>query len=96
MDLVFSALALLGPLVVGIVTVPVFNAIKDAAGFIDGTPAWVKQILVTVVAVVLTFVGKWVGVALPGDLAVFAASDVQALLSAAVAMAIHAGTKRRA
>lgn len=96
LDLVFQALELLGPTLVGILTVPVFGAIKKGAAFVDNLPAWVQQIAVVVVAGALSAVGTQLDVLLPGSLSLFAESDVSALLSAAMAYGIHAGKKASA
>lgn len=94
-ELGFGLLELLGPTIVGILTVPVMNGIKRLVSFVDGWPAALQQITAVLIAVGLTELGQLLSVALPGDLALFTGADVEALLSAAMAFGIHAGKKAR-
>lgn len=93
MDILFQLLELLGPLIVALLTVPIMNGLKRVVTFIDGTNATVKQILVVIISFGLTQLGELANVALPGELSLFTGDDVGALLSAGIAMAIHAGKK---
>lgn len=82
-----------GPVVAAAATVPIVNGIKSLVSFIDRAPALVKQIVAVVVAYGLTELGALLNLALPTDLALFTGEDVEGLLSAGIAMAIHAGKK---
>lgn len=94
-DLLLQAAELLGPLVAGLLTVPVLGALKRVAGFIDRTPAAVQQLLGVVVAYVLTQLGTALDVVLPGELSLFTGESTEVLLAAAIAFGVHAGKKAR-
>lgn len=82
----------IGPTLVGLLTVPVVQVLKRLRAIDDRGPT-LKRLLVVAISYGLTQAGQWLGVALPGELALFTGADVEALLSAALAMAIHAGDK---
>lgn len=96
MSAFWALLELLGPTLVGIVTVPVFGYLKKLLVVIDRQAAWLQQILVVLVAAGLSWLGGVLDVALPGGLSFFTEGDVNALLAAALALAIHAGKKASA
>lgn len=84
-----------GPMLAGILTVPILGWIKSWLAILDRAPAWVKQFSALGIAIGLTFLGQWLQVQLPIDLALFTESDVEALIAAAIAMGVHAGKKAR-
>lgn len=88
-------LQVLGPTLVGILTVPLFGLIKKLITALDGLPAWTQQILAVVIAGGLTALGSALQVTLPTDLHLFASPDVSALISGAIALAVHAGSKAK-
>jgi len=95
MDTLLQLLAYVGPTVAGLLTVPILDLLKRLVTLIDNAPAAVKQILAVVIAFGLTKLGELLQVAIPGDLALFTGSDVEGLLSAAIAFGVHAGQKAR-
>lgn len=82
-----------GPMIAAALTVPILQGIKALVTYVDRAPAIVKQTIAVVIAYSITELGGWLSVALPGDLALFTGADVEGLLSAGIAMAIHAGRK---
>jgi len=95
MDIISKLLELVGPTVVALATVPLMGLLKKGLALLDKAPAMLQQILVILIAFGLTQLGGVVNVALPTDLSLFTESDLGALLSAGMAMAIHAGTKAK-
>jgi hypothetical protein len=92
-DVLLNLLAYVGPFVVGLVTVPLFDLVKKGSAWVNGLPVWGKQVAVVLVASALTFLGQFLLVALPVDLALFTEGDVSALLAAIIAFAVKAGKK---
>ena len=95
MDMLLELASLIGPTVAGLLTVPILSGIKRLVTVIDRAPAAVKQVLAILIAFGLTKLGELAQVALPGELSLFTGSDVEALLSAAIAFGVHAGQKAR-
>lgn len=93
MDVLFEFLTYVGPTVAAILTVPILDGIKRLVGLVDQAPAMLKQLLAVAIAFGLTKLGSFLEVAIPTHLELFTGSDVEALVSAAIAMAIHAGKK---
>lgn len=92
MDTMLLLLEYVGPALVALLTVPATNALKTIGRFTD-SPSTVKRLAVVLIAFGLTELGKVINVAVPGDLALFTGADVEALLSAGLAMAIYAGDR---
>lgn len=90
-----SLLQALAPLAVALLTVPLMEALQKAVVWLDGQMAFVKQIVVVLIAWVLTQLGGLLDLALPTDLALFTGNDMEAVIAAAVAFAIHAGRKAK-
>jgi len=93
LTLLSSLLELLGPLLVGLLTVPIMGLVKQAVGFLDSMPAAVQQIVAVLIAFGLTQLGGLANTILPEGLALFTGADIEALLSAGIAFAVHAGKK---
>ena len=95
-DFGLDGLELVGPLLVAVVTVPLMGWLKRFVAKLDGAGALAKQVVVIVIAGLLTFVGQWLNVALPVDLLVFASDSahLSAALSALLAFGIHNLRKR--
>jgi DMSO reductase anchor subunit len=93
MDIVLSVAELLVPLVIALVTVPVVNVLKRLHTRIEESHAAVKQVAAVLVAAGLTWVAGVLQTPLPEALHLIEAGHVEAVLSAALAMAIHAGRK---
>jgi len=94
LDVLIKLAELLGPTIVALLTVPLMGVIKRLSVKVDGSPAALKQIMVVLIAAGLTLGGGYLNLALPETLSLFGEADVSALLSAAMAMGIHAGKKK--
>lgn len=91
----FDGLTYIGPVVVGIVVVPLYSYFKKFLKVLDSWPAFVQQIIVAVFAALMTWLGTLLNVVLPTDMALFGQPELSALLSSAIAYGIHAGKKAR-
>ena len=93
---VFSTiLTILGPTLVGILSVPLWDVIKLATNLKGKLPAWAQQLTVPLLAYGLTWVGALTNVILPESLELFTAEHTSALLSAAMAFGIKAGKQAK-
>ena len=72
LDSALGLAQLIGPVVVGLLTVPVLGGIKKLASLIDRLPAAVQQILAVLIASGLTWVGTTMSMVLPEGCALFA------------------------
>ena len=95
MDIIWQLVQLIGPAVVAWLTVPLLGQLKKAVVAIDKLPSVAQQLIAILMAYGLTLLGGFLSVALPTELALFGEADVSALLSAAMAFAIHAGKKAK-
>lgn len=99
MDALLELAGLLGPLIAGLLTVPIVNAIKSLVVALDRTPAAVKQVLAVVIAWGLTKLGTiadpLLGVVMPDELSLFTGETTEALIAAAIAFGVHAGQRAR-
>ena len=86
-------LVYLGPTLVGILTVPLYSLVKKYLTWLNSRPPWLQQIIVVIVAVLLTSIGTAFDVNLPENLRLFSENDINSLISAAMAYGIHAGKK---
>jgi len=88
-------LAMFVPVLVAALTALAVQYLKKASAFLDQAPAFLKQLAAVGIAFGLTKLGALLGLALPPSLAQLAAMPeaISALLSAALAMLIHAGWK---
>lgn len=91
-DLLISTMT---PLLIGLVTVPVMAFIKNSVTFVDDFKPAYQQVLVALIALGLTLLSAFVNVVLPTELVLFTADNLEAVVAAGVAMAVHAGTNRR-
>ena len=87
-------LDVLGPILIAALTVPIMNGLKRGVTLLDKSPALVKQIVVVLLAVGLSWLGATLNLALPAELSLFSGENVEAILAAAFAMAAHAGKKK--
>jgi hypothetical protein len=99
------------PIIIGWITLYVMRYVKKASTWvnerfpvwiarfvnIDGFPAIAQRILVLLIAAALTYIGDFIGVRIPTDLAAIQGTDVSAVLSAIIsfltALVLHAGDK---
>ena len=86
----------LGPVIIGLITVPIFSQLKKVVAIIDAHGPGIQRILVVIVAGALTYVSHLLGVVVPESLALWEPDTVSAILSAILAMAAHAGNKTTA
>lgn len=93
MDILSGLLLILGPALIGILTVPAFDLIKFLTKLKGKLPDWVQQLSVPLLAYVLTWLATISNTVLPGTLELFTADHVSGLLSAGIAFGIKAGQK---
>jgi hypothetical protein len=84
-------LTILGPLLVGVVTLYAMEWLTKASAWIDGLSPHLKRGVVMAIAGAITLAASRLGVALPTDLALWEPSTIDALVSAVLAMAAKAG-----
>ena len=89
-----TVLTIVGPTLVGILTVPAFDLIKAITNLRGKLPAWAQQLLVPLLAYGLTWLGSLTSMVLPETLQLFTGENVSALLSAAMAFGIKAAQKK--
>ena len=85
----------LGPAIVGLLTVPLWGKIKGFREWIGRINAPFQRLIVIVLAGAITWIGGQLGLALPGEIALWEPDTVSALLAAAIAFGAHAGDKKR-
>jgi hypothetical protein len=90
-QIILMLLDLFGVVIVGVLTVPVFDVIKHGVRLLDDAPAWVKQLGVPVISALLGVAGTFLQTPLPDSLELFDVGVVESALSAAIAMAVKAG-----
>ena len=84
-------LTILGPLVVGVVTLYAMEGLTKASAWIDGLSPHIKRGVVMAIAGAITLAANRLGVSLPTDLALWEPTTIDALVSAVLAMAAKAG-----
>ena len=96
MEIFWVILKAATPAIVGILTVPVMKGVKALPLKVGSLPAWMQQGVVVVIAACLTALGTLTNIVLPESIELITQADVSAVLSAAIAMAVHAGQKAKA
>ena len=81
-----TLLTIVGPTVVGILSVPAWDVIKLATNLKGKLPAWAQQLTVPMLAYGLTWLGALTNVILPESLELFTADHTSALLSATTSL----------
>jgi len=90
MDAIVQLLEMLVPIIVGIVSVPIFSGIKSAVTFIDGLNPNIQRVLVAVQAWGLAQLAALLNILpLLESLAVFDLTTVETIAAAALAYALH-------
>lgn len=89
-------LTIVGPLIVGVVTLYAMEGLTRASAWIDGLSPHIKRGVVMAIAGLVTLLASRLGVALPTDLALWEPSTVDALVSGVLAMAAKAGDTAKA
>lgn len=87
---VSSLIAQLLPVVAGFIATVTFQVVKHAVTALDAAPAIVKQILVVVLAALLTWLGAVLGVPLPTDIHAINPTVWTGLVAGALSLAYHA------
>lgn len=82
------AVKILTPILIGFAVPFCVDALKRAVGFIDRSPAYVKQGIAVAVAAGATALTHAFGVPVPTDLALWDAEVVKVLLAAAIGVAV--------
>jgi hypothetical protein len=82
------ALKVLSPIVIGFITPFALDGIKSMVGFVDKSPAYVKQGLAIAIAAVGTALTDFVGADIPTDLALWDGEVIKTLLAGFLAIAI--------
>lgn len=95
MDFLNMALSLLGPMLIGQATVPLYGGIKKLSAKVKALPGPFHQFGALATASALTWVSGTLNVALPTDLALFDLNSTSALLAGAMAYGMHAGKKAK-
>lgn len=95
MDAILNLVDLLIPVVIGLVSKPIFGWIKQAIAVLDRLPDWAQQILVVVQAWGLALIGGWLALQLPENLQLIEIGNVEALLGALFAMLRHLIEKQK-
>lgn len=95
-DSLLELAGMAGPLIAGLLTVPLTRAITNLVAFLDRAPAPVKQLIALVIAFGLTKLGGLLQLVLPESIELFTGSTTEALIAAAIAYGVHAGQKARA
>lgn len=89
-----QALALLIPVIVAVLTVPLFNLLKQASAWVNGLPDPVKQTLVMVWAGAANILVSVIpGLTLPSTLAGINTTAVGTALTTILAWALHAASQ---
>ncbi len=85
---------MLVPVIVAIVSVPLFGYVKKVVVFIDALHPNIQRLLVVVQVWALALLSQLAGVALPDNLAGFELSTVESVVAAALAFLLHAVRKK--
>lgn len=93
MEILLNLLEQTGPVLAGIITVPILQGLKSVSSWLDARNPLVKQLLAVVIAFGLTQLGALLGTTLPGELELFTGDDIQGAVAAGIAFAVHAGRK---
>jgi|SRR5581483_3861473 len=86
---VHQLLAMLIPLVVAIITVPLFNLLKRASAVVNGWPDPLKQLVVMVVAAAVNWLTVLIGMTPPVNPTGVDQTALGAMLSALLAYLLH-------
>jgi hypothetical protein len=84
-------LTILGPFIIGGITLYAMEWLTKASAWIDGLSPHLKRGVVMAIAGAITLAANRLGVALPTDLALWEPTTIDALVSAVLAMAAKAG-----
>ena len=86
--IVALALKIASPILIGVVTPFVLDAIKRSSTLVDALPAYAKQGLAIAIAALATALGDFLGVGIPTELALWDGEVIKALVAGFLAIAI--------
>ena len=89
-------IALIGPLLVGVITYYTTDYLQHAVSWIDALPPHLKRGLALTIASVITLGANALSVELPTDLALWTPDTMDALVSGSLALAVKAGNTAKA
>lgn len=81
------------PAIAGAIAMVTFQYVKHGITLLDQAPAWLKQLLVVLLASGLTWLGTVLGVSVPPDPHAINPTVWQAIIAGALALAAHAVVK---
>ena len=82
------ALKVISPIIIGLITPFAVDGIKSMVGFVDKSPAYVKQGLAIAIAAVGTALTDFVGADIPTDLALWDGEVIKTLVAGFLAIAV--------
>jgi hypothetical protein len=86
--LIVLAVKVLTPILVGVVTPFVLDALKKANAALDAAPPYVKQGAAIAIAALITALSNLLGMELPQDIATWDTTAVKALVAGFLAIAV--------
>lgn len=86
---IVAILEVVAPVLVGILSVPLAELLKKILDWFKRQPEWVMLVAMPIAALGLTYLSKWVGAELPGDLWMWDHATIATVLSAAIAYATY-------
>lgn len=92
-SLLDSIIGTILPIIFGVITVPIMNALKKASDWVDARPAWLQQFIVLIIAYILTQIGALAGVKLPTTIGGLDSTAVQTILVWLISQAVHIAQK---
>lgn len=82
------------PVIIGIMVPYIMRGVKFFAAFVDDMKAPYQQMIVTFISWGLVQIGIILNMILPTDIELLTAGDLSGALAAAIAFAVHAGSKK--
>lgn len=96
--ILLPSIGFLIPMLAGLITSVVTDALKTLSDRLDLAPSYVKQAIAALIALVVTVAANALGVTISGDPQAWAgqvpSETIQALVAALLAHVLHAGRKR--
>ena len=80
---------LLIPALLGLAVMPVMQILKKFSTYLDARPAWMKQLVVALLALLATKGSSLIGIAIPEDILGMNGDAVTVVLTALVAFVVH-------
>ena len=92
---VTDIIAIIMPLAIGFLTMPVMDGIKHTLSFVDKQPASVKQGLVAAIAATITVAARLLETTLPTNLMLWEPETVDTLVAALFAIVLKTAKKMK-